>query len=353
MAEPTGVLTTEELLLRVSEKMDMSSYDANGLEYVTTSQPNLNMFLRIINNGIKMFMHATPQPSGKWNWMKRDHTVLFVPAGDGVTNIDSDAARYLLPAEFNGQIAGDIKYKAETGHSTRIEWCHPDDIAEYRRTTISTGYPTRAALKRYSPAGPGLGTARQWEIIFDPQPSAANTVVFPYIVYFNALQAVSGSASAADDTTLTATGLSARYPDDYFNDWIIKITSGTGEGSYASVTDFAQSTGIFTVADWLDISGAAGGTDPSASSTFLLLPQYSQHPAGHGFDDAVLSACLARAEMEDQDELQDNHWTQDYMSRALPAAWKHDLLSAPRQLGNILDKRPHRRIRGVITYDTL
>jgi len=352
MAEPTGALTTEELLLRVAEKMSMASYDSNGLEYVTTDQYQLNTFLRIINNGIRMFMNTPPKPSGKWNWMKRDATVLFVPAGDGGDNIASDAARYMLAVDFNGQVAGDIKYVASTGHSTNIDWCHPSGIDDFRSQAISTGYPTRAALKPYSPTGPSLGASRRWEVIFDPQPSAAHTVTFPYIVYFDKLDAVTGTATAGDATTLTATGVSARYPNDYFNGWTCKITSGTGECSYAVVTDYVQSTNVWTVGDWLDMEGAGGGTDPGVGSTFLLTPAYNTHPAGHAYDDVIFSACLARVAMEDEDAISDQHWIDDYNSRALPEAYKHDALSQPRKLGNILD-RTNRHVRqwSNVTYN--
>jgi len=80
-----------------------------------------------------------------------------------------------------------------------------------------------------------------------------------------------GTADAADSTSLTDATLEDTYDaDDDLNDYWIYITGGTGEGSYAQITDYTASGGIVTVADWLDAYGNAGGTDPAASSTFTI-----------------------------------------------------------------------------------
>ncbi len=80
-----------------------------------------------------------------------------------------------------------------------------------------------------------------------------------------------GTADAADSTTLTDATLEGIYDEDNdLNTYWIYITGGTGEGSYAQITGYATSGGVVTVADWLDQYGNSGGTNPAASSTFII-----------------------------------------------------------------------------------
>jgi hypothetical protein len=82
---------------------------------------------------------------------------------------------------------------------------------------------------------------------------------------------VTGTADAADATSLTDATLETTYDsDDDLNDWWIYILTGTGQYSYAQITDYTASGGVITVADWLDQYGNAGGTNPAASSTFAI-----------------------------------------------------------------------------------
>ncbi|MBW8002543.1 MAG: hypothetical protein FVQ80_11055 [Planctomycetes bacterium] len=105
---------------------------------------------------------------------------------------------------------------------------------------------------------------------------------------------VTGTADSAGATTLVDATLSATYTaDDDLNTWWIYITSGTGDGSYAQITDYTTLTGTITVADWLDSNGNAGGTDPVATDTFIIT-QYetvdgdiSRYPLPENFSGSV------------------------------------------------------------------
>lgn len=82
---------------------------------------------------------------------------------------------------------------------------------------------------------------------------------------------ITGTADAADSTSITDATLEDTYDeDDDLNTYWCYITGGTGEGSYAQITDYTTSGGVVTVADWLDQYGNAGETDPTASSTFTI-----------------------------------------------------------------------------------
>jgi len=154
--------------------------------------------------------------------------------------------------------------------------------------------------------------------------------VSPYKGSFDKMDIIAGTASAADATSLTDSSLAGLYPDDYFNAYTIKVISDTGKGSYAVVTDYVGSTGAFTVADWLDISGGAGGTDPAANSAYYVeLDQF--HPAGLQFDNAILSAVRGHVEKEFTD-VDRGYWNQ-YITEDLTAAYQTDQRSVPRKLG--------------------
>lgn len=80
-----------------------------------------------------------------------------------------------------------------------------------------------------------------------------------------------GTADSATSTTLVDATLSDTYDsDDDLNGYYCYVTSGTGDGSWAVVTDYTAETGTVTVADWLDANGNAGGEDPDAGSEFSV-----------------------------------------------------------------------------------
>jgi len=82
---------------------------------------------------------------------------------------------------------------------------------------------------------------------------------------------ITGTADNADATSLTDATLEDTYDeDDDLSTYWCYVTGGTGEGSYAQITDYTASGGVITVSDWLDQYGNAGGTDPAADSTFTI-----------------------------------------------------------------------------------
>lgn len=237
--------------------------------------------------------------------------------------IDSDPARYLLSEDFQGEVTGDISFVAGS-NACGIEWTSEADIRRRREVSVNTGdAPFIAAILPYS-------TQRRWELIVDPQPTDEHTVVFPYRANFATLALLAGTASAGNATSLTDSDLAGQYPDNHFNDQTIRIISGTGKTSYAVVTDYTGATGVFTVADWLYQSGAAGGTDPVSGSVYYV-DAGSVHPCGMQFDDAIMSACLAQTEQEFTDVKRG--FVDKYLNVDLPAAWAIDGRTQPRKLG--------------------
>lgn len=348
MAESSASLTFRDLLLIVAEYYGVASYNSTtGIPYIPADNPfNFRECKKIINEAMRMFM-SRPPASGKWNWTHRMETVTFDPTGAGGSNISTDAARYML-SDGCSQPVGGISYVASSGHNTRIEWCDASRILRNRSSSIQTGYPTLAAIRPYQPTAAALGSSRKWEIIFDPSPSAIDSVEFKHVLTFDKMDIEGGTATGGAATTLTDT--SRTEADDYFNTWIIRIISGTGVGSYAAVTDYDKTTGVFTVADWLNSDGTAGGTDPTTGSIYVVEPAGNLHPAGAQFDQAIKVACLATCEMEAEDAELGNKYIRYFNDTALPDAYRIDANSAPRTLGNVLDRRPRLRRWENVTY---
>ena len=263
----------------------------------------------------------------------------------GVETVGGDIARYPLPEYFSGEAAGKIEYAANSNHATPIEWRNESFIRTRRAVTVISSYPRYAAIRPLEPAITDIedGSAkRRFEIIFDPQPSAAETVEFPYLLSFDNLKLESGKATGGGNTTLTDTA--REESNGFFDGWRCEIIAGTGKGSYATVTGYVGSTGVFTVDDWLTYLGAAGGTDPAANSGYVVYPLNNHLPPGFTFDEGLLAACYLQLSIED--EYADPKAVDYYTQKALLKAYEADARLAPRQLGSMNTRtRRHDRLR--------
>lgn len=258
--------------------------------------------------------------------------------------VGGDIARYPLAENFGGSADGRIEYASDTNHSASIDWCSEGLIRAKRSVSVITGYPLLAAIRPLEPIGSSLASSsikRRYELLLDPQPSADDTLQFPYTLYFDKLDMETGIADSGSNTTLVDD--TRTEGDDYFNGWIIEVISGTGKGSYAVVTDYTGSTGTFTVADWLTSAGAAGGTNPSSDSIYCVEPTNNKHPAGFKFDESIMSAC--KYKMEEENEDINKGWVEKYIKKDLPAAYGIDKRSAPRKLGSMNRGINYRRER--------
>ena len=263
-------------------------------------------------------------------WLNSDGNATgTTPAADdtyAITSVATDAgdnAKYILPANFSGSADGVIQYAAGSNRSTPIDWCDEAEIRTRRTPSIIGGPPRKAAIVPYQPVDETLSQTRLWVLLVDPRPISTDTVQFPYTLYFDSMDMESGIAIAGADTTLTDSARSEA--DDYFNDWTLEVINGTGVGESATVTDYAS--GVFTV----NLT-----TTPDTTTEYIVYPANNLHPAGHQFDDSIEAACLARTEMESQDEHFDTFWTEYYHKKAIPNAFKIDQRSAPRKLGPML-----------------
>lgn len=407
MSEPTSALSLYDMILRVAVAARVAYHGSDGQAraMVPVDEYEFQRCLDVVNDGIRFFISLAPETG--WRWMSRTMKVTFAPAvtgtataadatsitdsalvndyandyfngcvikittgtGEGETAtvtdyvkatgqfvfaaglsggttpdttsgysvchsvdvLEGDPAKYRLSQDFLGDVAGPIHYEADSGRGRIIDWVSEAEVRGSRSTTTIEGYPTKAAVVPY--------TDRRWMLFVEPSPSAADTVEFPYRVGFDKLEAISGTATGGGATTLAAGVLANLYADDYFNGWTIQVLNGTGRNSYAVVTDYTKATGTFTVAAWL---GPA--ISPAANSIFYAYDG-GNHPAGMQFDEAVLAACLAKAELEFEDLKLG--YMDKFLTLDLPRAHQIDARSAPRKLGQMLPgsrRQGHERI---------
>jgi len=289
-----------------------------------------------VDEWLDQYGNSPPVDNANVNDPAADSTYIITP----VETVAGDIARYPLPEYFGGEADGKIDYAANTAHATPIQWCDESFIRANRAVTVRTGYPQYAAIRPLEPAIAAIASGsakRRFELILDPQPSAADVLEFPYLASFDNLNLESGTADSGGDDTLVDGSRSEG--DGYFNGWKIEIMSGTGKGSYALVTDYTGATGAFTVADWLTVAGAVDGTNPDANSAYIVQPVNNFLPCGFRFDEAILAACYAKLAMEDEDT--DPQMIPAYLKKALPKAYEADARLAPRKLGS-MNQRSYR-----------
>jgi len=267
--------------------------------------------------------------------------------------INGDGSRYTLPANFGGTVDGAIDFVKGSNIGSGIEWCDEAFIRSLRAGTVHSGHPQYAAILPYQPTSETLTSTRLWEIMFYPRPSAIKTIAFPYTLSFDKMRMEMGVATNGAATAVSNSAIANIYPDDTYVGWRVSIISGTGQGATGIITDYVGADGEFFVADWLDVNGDAAPVNPAASSVYIVEPVANLHPAGHMFDDTIMAACKARAEMDEQDEHSDTFWTEAYHKKALPNAHKLDKRSAPRKLGKMLNgpsMLDRSRLGGGFTY---
>ncbi len=260
-----------------------------------------------------------------------------------VETVGGDISRYPLPESFGGEVSGPIGYAAGTAHATPIEWRDESFIRANRVPTVTTGYPHYAAIRPLEPAITDIsgGSAkRRFELILDPQPSAVDTLEFPYLAHFDNLDVETGTGTTGTGADNLADS-TRKEGDDYFNGWRIDIISGTGKGSYAIVDDYTGTSGKFDIVDndWLTAAGASDGTHPASGSAYTVQPVNNFHPAGFRNDEFILAACYAKLAMEDEEV--DPALEQRYIQKALPGAYRADARLAPRKLGSMNTGRVH------------
>ena len=324
MTAPTSILTTADLVRDVAELLDIAWFGADGQNatLVPINRHNLEKCLKYVNDGIRRFIQYSPKEG--WRWRKRKMSVTFSADGSGGLNISSDPARYQLDAGFGGKHFSPIGYAHDSNRGLVIRWVTPGQMRELRANNTPSGYPNRASISSYANG--------RWELTVYPDPSAADSIEFDYLVYFDKLVMVSGVATGGASTTLTDSTLAKRFANDYFgggtdNNGTIVIIDGPGEFETATITDYDGSAGTFT------FTALSGASTPTTDSYYYALPKVDTHPAGHEFDEAIRQSCFAEVAAQNEDI--QRTYLDEFLNLVIPQAHMLDGQSAPRSVGSL------------------
>jgi hypothetical protein len=230
--------------------------------------------------------------------------------------IAGDVGRYPLPEYFGGEVNGVPSYQKNSSNCGELRWVTESDIRRLRQMSVSTGDAYLLAIRQYEPKS-GLSPKRRFELLVYPDPVDDAIIEFPYTLTFNKLDIESGVATGVTVGSYILADSTRDEADDYFNGWGLSIISGTGKTQSALVDSYVAATGSFTFTDstWF-------ATDPDTTSVYIVEPPNNLHPAGQKFDQAVLSACMAKAEQKFEN-IQAGH-VEEYLQKDLPQAWKAD-----------------------------
>jgi hypothetical protein len=230
--------------------------------------------------------------------------------------INGDVGRYPLPEYFGGEVNGVPSYQKGTPVWGELRWVTESDIRRLRQMSISTGETYLLAIRQFEPDS-GLSPKRRYELLVYPDPVEDRVIEFPYTLTFNKLNIESGIVTSVTAGSFIVADSTRDEADDYFNGWRLTIISGTGNTQSALVDSYVAATGSFTFTDptWFT-------TEPDTTSVYIVEPPNNLHPAGQKFDQAVLSACMAKAEQKFEN-IQAGH-VEEYLQKDLPQAWKAD-----------------------------
>ena len=253
MSEPTSVLTFSDLILEVAHKLGMAYYGVNaeGVAEIPVDAHDLAECKRVVNSGIRMFIHDAPKSNG-WRWTKPIASVVLWPsvaavagatvvavwdapsgkttitagvasfyesmelrtitftvggsftisdyvsptvvkvtgnaaAASGSTWVMTSTGDYTLSPWFGGEYSGRILYVSNTGVGSGIEWISESVIREWRQNLASSSGTPYLAAVRAMTTGT---PRRRWELIVHPASTELLTVQFQYPLYFDKLTAV-------------------------------------------------------------------------------------------------------------------------------------------------------------------
>lgn len=313
-----------------------------------------------------------------------------------VKTVEGDKARYLLSEDF-GSVTGKLTYAKDSSRGHCLEWRSEGQVRANREVSVSTGYPQIAAVRRYrnrrrweiivnpSPTatdtilfpyevgldklqmecgtGDAGGTtyitdADRWEpedyfngwvcSIISGTGRGSYAAITDYESRDGAITgwtdngdktytAASANLKVEAGDVVTVAGASSDFNGTHVITSVVVNTSFTITLAAAGYT-VTSITGTWKqrqleVTEWLKSDGEATGISPDETSVYYVEPAYNKHPAGLLFDEVIVSACKAQAEMQ-YDDVQAGY-VQKYYSVDLLRAQDADKRTAPRKLGKM------------------
>ncbi len=318
MAAPTSAKTFGQLQVDVAEALSIAYYGVTGTE---VAQPPIDTqdadkVKRIINDAIRMFIAKAPP--GGWNWLEpTDELTLWASfdVDDTITATGVYAAPYTTITASEAMF-----YETMELHDIVITDIGTYEIASYVSSTQVK------ILGDHAFAGKTFSMAADGNYMMPQHFGGEYTGVPTY-------SAASG----------IGTSMHWCHPTEIRDR---RQVSGTTTG-YPSLVSVRQ-TG--TSRRWELMAFPTPSTDLTIELTYpvhfdLLTATTDYHPAGFKMDEAVVAACMAKAQMDPAGALLEGKM-EYFLQVALPDAWKIDARSRPRSVGFL----PTGRSRSVPAY---
>lgn len=311
MAEPTSVLTFDDLTLAVAEKLGVQYNGPAGTNAasIPIDAQDLAMCQKVVNKAIRMYIHDGPKPNG-WRWTRpvatlnlwgdvaeSDATIVTAVAN---TNTAQTTLTVTDPTFYDTMELHDIVGSTEGAM----------EIAEYVSSTsvIVSGLHSGAAGNTFSIASNGVFTL----------PPTFGGEYLPELTF------IAG----------TNKGVGLRWVDEgEIRSWRSNVNTSIGIPFLFAVRVMGEGSPRrrWELLAYPTPNQVYGVMFPYTLAFDSLVNGTEVHPAPFTHDEGIIAACLAQAEKEIEHELGAD-W-EYYHSVALPNSYRVDQMAAPKTLG--------------------
>lgn len=314
MAE--DALTFKELQTHVSSQLGVSYYGAAGDEVAQppTDTYTLAAVKEYVNGGLRMFLNDAP-PEG-WRFQQPTASVVLWASITVDTDVTVTGSDYVTSTTITAT-GGTPFYPSMVGHTISFTTTGDFVVDSYTSSTVISVIGDASAV-----------SSETFSMTADGNYTLPSTFGGEY------LGPISYAAGENPGASLRwgSEGEIRRLREN--------VSSQTGYPTLAAVRKM-DATNVARL--WELVVYPTPGGDYTVEFPYelyftALSADGDLHPAGIHYDETVMAACEAYAEMKGNDNLAGR--VQYYEQKALPAAQRRNQRSAPRRLGSLLVRRP-------------
>jgi hypothetical protein len=311
MAEPTSVLTFNDLILKVAKKLGLAYFGANSDEVaqIPIDAHDLAECKAIVNDALRMFIHDGPKPNG-WRWLRPVASLSLWPS------VAVSSTNKVLTAVF----AAGVTTLTVTSAAFYPSMERKSIVITAIGTFTITEYVSTTSVKVSGDASAAHAANKTFSVTAD------GNYTLPLNFGGQHLGPIFYAAS-------TSRGMSLEWCDEgSIRAWRQESSSDSGTPWKAAIRIMDNGS---PRRRWELM------TYPVPSELLVVEFPYQIHfdsmtaltevqPAPFGHDETVLAACLAKAEKDKNDALGID-WDY-YRNTCLPNSYRVDAASAPRKL---------------------
>lgn len=319
-SEATSSLDFSDLLIEVAYKLGIAYYGPNGDQaaQVPIDAHDLDLCQRIVNKGIRMFIHDAPAPNG-WRWQKPIAQIDMWPT------ISADTTNKISTATYN----------AGTGVTTLIVPNNPSFYQSMELRTIMLNTTAFTIVNYISP----ISITVQGDAHLFVNQTWSMTTIGDFTMPANF-----GGQFSGEITYITSTnrGMILHWIDEAairIRRQNYNIETGTPYEAAIRLMPTPSLPSNYTAPRrrwelmvWRMPSEFLSVIFPYVLAFDKLVNLTDESPAPIGHDESVKAACLAVAEKEVEDVIGGPDWTY-YRETCLPNSYRVDAMAAPKSLG--------------------